>query len=172
MRVVGNYQPSSHLRSREEDEGVEVVRLFPRRGGRAPVMVLMSDFKARYQLFRVVANWARRGEIDIIDAPDYLGPVALWPRLRVPVIVRLHGLATLFAKLLKEQPQRSVYHFERMGLRRADFICADSQYILQATSELFPLAANPPQSYILCRLCRRCSHRTSAADGAWFTPIR
>src|SRR5262249_45582499 len=89
-RVVGVYSAAYAAPDEQEDEGVRVLRL--RDPGRG-----VSWVAARRALYRVVAAWSRRGDIDLVECPDWEGYAAFWPALPVPVIVRLHGSASWFA---------------------------------------------------------------------------
>jgi len=134
--VVGIYPRSSHAPAYEKDQGVQVWRL-SRPDGR------LGWVSARFHLFRVIADWCRAGRVDLVEVPDWEGWAAGWPRLPVPVVVRLHGSVSYFAAELG-QPVRSIaYHLERASLRRADFWCPVSRYIALRTQTLFRLPSFP-----------------------------
>ncbi len=150
VRVIGAYPPDHPGVPHEIDEGVEVWRL--RDGVHRPGKALV-----RHRLFRTVARWARSGEIDLVEAPDWEGAIALWPALPVPVIVRANGCMIYFATELGERPQAVTALLERAAFRRADFWCAVSDYTARRTAELFrpartastvlhnPVALPPPR---------------------------
>jgi glycosyltransferase involved in cell wall biosynthesis len=91
-----------------------------------------------------VAGWARRGEVDVIEVPDWQGWAAGWPRLPVPVIARLNGSGTYFAGERGETPDRLTRWLEAKSLRRADFVCSASRYTADRTWQLFDLPAPGP----------------------------
>jgi glycosyltransferase involved in cell wall biosynthesis len=121
----------------EEDEGVHVWRCF------RPTKPL-SRARIRYELFRTVAAWSRTGKIDLVEAPDCAGWVAGWPRLPIPVIVRLHGSLTYIAAELGQPVSRTAYWLEWAAFRRADFWCSVSRYAAVKTQQLFGLRGDRP----------------------------
>jgi len=136
VRVVGMYPADYPAPDYEEDNGVRVWRL--RKPGRE-----WGGIRSRYAIYRQAAEWARMGEIDIIEAPDYDGWTAGWPELPVPVVVRLHGSSCYFQVEMGNPVRPSSYHIERAALRRADWWCSVSQYTADRTRELFELPAPP-----------------------------
>lgn len=136
VRVIGAYAASLAVTPREIDAGVDVWRLLDatHRPGKALV---------RRRLYRAVAEWARGGEIDLVEAPDWEGGIAAWPALPVPVVVRANGSATYFAAELGYAPPAITALLERASLRRADFWCAVSTYTAAKTAALFRLPSAP-----------------------------
>jgi glycosyltransferase involved in cell wall biosynthesis len=130
VRVIGAYPHGHPGVPHEIDEGVEVWRV--RDGVHRPGKSLV-----RCRVFRTVAGWARSGAIDLVEAPDWEGAVALWPSLPVPVVVRANGCMIYFAAELGERPQVVTALLERAAFRRADFWCAVSDYTARRTAELF-----------------------------------
>jgi len=138
VRVIG---PSRLAERRspdgaEDDAGVEVWRL-PIAPGR------LGWLNGRRRLSATVATWARRGEIDLVEVPDYQGWAAHWPALPVPVVTRLHGSATYFAAEAGTRTGRLTTYCEKMSLRRSDIWCSVSQYTGQRTRQLFSLPTGP-----------------------------
>jgi len=136
VRVVGLYPRDYPAPDYEEDQGVRVWRL--RQSSHR-----FSWAPARYQLFRTVAGWSRRGKIDLVEVPDWQGLAAGWPRLPVPVIARLHGSISYFAAELGRHISRVAFWLERASLRRADFWCSVSRYTAEQTQRLFGLRSGP-----------------------------
>ncbi|HET7451973.1 MAG TPA: glycosyltransferase family 4 protein [Thermoanaerobaculia bacterium] len=136
VRVAGVYPASYPAPDYEEDEGVRVWRLRePRnRFGWVP---------ARVALFRLIETWAKGGEIDLVEAPDYQGYTAGWPALPIPVVVRLHGSASYFAAETRRPIKRTAYWIESRALRRADYWCSVSRYTAERTKSLFRLPGGP-----------------------------
>ena len=141
VRVIGMPARDKSQPAYEEDEGVRVWRMYP---GKSRLGYWGRLALRRYQLFRQCAQWAKRGEIDLIEAPDYEGPVAGWPGLKIPVIVRLHGTHTFLLKDIGEDPARSMYRLENWGLQRADSLNAPSRYVMEETRNLFPSLQKKP----------------------------
>lgn len=130
VRVLGVVPPGAAAAKYEEDQGVRVWRL--RRSLRTPGWIA-----ARWSLARMAMRWACRGEIDIVEAPDYQGWVAGWPRLPVPLVVRLHGSSSYFAVEMGGRARGKLYWVERAALERADFICSASLYTAKRTRAIF-----------------------------------
>lgn len=136
VRVIGIYPAGQPVKPGEEDGGVRVWRL-PEpayRGGWV---------KARLELYHTIAAWARSGDVDLIEVTDWRGPAALWPRLPVPVVTRVHGSASFLARELRAAGRRSDFWLERASLRRADSWCSPSQYAATGTRQTFGLATEP-----------------------------
>ncbi len=136
VRVVGAYRRNYSASDYEEDQGVRVWRL--RRNDHR-----FSRLPARHQLFQTVAGWSRRGEIDLIEVPDWEGWVAGWPRLPVPVIARLNGSISYFSAEMGQPINRVTFWLERASLRRAEFWCSVSRYTADKTQRLFGLRSGP-----------------------------
>lgn len=132
VRVIGVYRQDYPAPDYEVDRGVRVWR----RRARPHRLGWVAD---RYQLFRVVAHWSRQGEIDLVEVPDWEGWAAGWPRLRVPVITRLHGSETYFAAETGRRVRRTTFWLERAALNRADAWCAVSRYTAERTHRRFEL---------------------------------
>jgi glycosyltransferase involved in cell wall biosynthesis len=134
--VIGRYSWNHPAPDYEEDQGVRVWRL------RAPADRLGSAL-CRLKLLRTLANWSRKGEIDLIEAPDCAGWIAGLPPLPVPVIVRVNGSVTYLASELGRPVNRLLFLFEWATLKRADFWCAVSRYAAEKTQRLFHLRSSP-----------------------------
>lgn len=116
----------------EEDQGVRVWRL--------PMGRKRFDWiRARRALYRLLADWAEKGDIDLVDVQDWEGWAAGWPKLKVPVISRLNGSAYYFSQELNAPAHRTSYWLERASLRRSDFLCSASRYTAERTKELFDM---------------------------------
>lgn len=132
--VVGVYRNHGATHGPELDQGVEVWRL-PRNDER------LGWLEARFRLYRKVSKWAQQGKIDLIEAPDWEGWTAGWPKLPVPVVSRLHGSSCYFSAELQTKYRRSTYWLERKSLERADDWCSVSRYTADRTKEVFGLNA-------------------------------
>jgi len=136
VRVLGVIPPDLPVSEYEEDRGVRVWRLRRR-------LTHLAWVAARYTLARTAALWARRGEIDLLEAPDYQGWTAGWPRLAVPVVARLHGSLSYFVIEAGQRPGWFIYRAERAALEGADSLCSVSRYTALRTSEIFRLRSRP-----------------------------
>jgi len=136
VKVIGVYPHAYPAPDHEVDQGVQVLRL------RCPVWRLGWVW-GRYRVFRQVASWAHSREIELVEVVDYAGPAAMWPKLPIPVVARLHGSASYFARELNTKVKPTLFWLERSSLRRADFSCSVSHYAAKKTSELFDLPKCP-----------------------------
>ncbi len=134
VRVIGKASHDSRAPEYEEDGGVRVWRVRPRRRK-------LAWLGARRAVFRQVSRWADNGEIDLVEAPDYEGGVAWWPCLPVPVLVRLHGSLGYFAAEMGHPHPAASHLLERFALHRADFLCSTSRYTAERTAQLYGLNA-------------------------------
>ncbi len=136
VRVIGMYRHDYPAADYEVDQGVRVWRMrrSPRRFG---------WLSARYRLHRTIGRWCKNDLIDIVEFPDFEGWAAGMPRFPLPVIVRLNGSASYFAKELRRPLNRTTFYFERAGLRRADFWSSVSKYTAERTKEVFELSSGP-----------------------------
>lgn len=130
VRVIGIYHHSCKELEYENDHGVQVWRLRRSR-------FRFGWIWARYQVFRTISKWSRAHEIDLIEIADYAGAAAKWPKLRVPVIARLHGSATYYAAELRYGLKKIDYWLENASLARADFVCSVSHYAAKQTQKAF-----------------------------------
>ncbi len=136
VRVVGITSHDSPYPEYEDDCGVCVWRL----RYRSHKLAWMA---ARRAVFSQVSRWAAKGEIDLVEAPDYEGPVAGWPPLAVPVLVRMHGSLGYFAAEMGWRRFGGSYLLERAALRRADFLCSTSRYTAERTASIYRLKNRP-----------------------------
>jgi glycogen(starch) synthase len=133
VRVIGVCARGYSGPDREVDQGVHVWRLRPR-------LHRFGWVADRHRLWRIVASWSHKGEISLVEVPDWEGPAAWWPRLPVPVIARLHGSGSYFAAELRREMRRTTFWLERASLRRADVWCAVSDYAAEKARSLFGLS--------------------------------
>jgi glycosyltransferase involved in cell wall biosynthesis len=137
VRAIGLYPSDYPAPDAEQDHGVSVIRL-RQRTGRG---MWVTD---RHRLWLQIRDWARRGELDLIEVPDWGGPAAGWSALPIPVVARANGSVAFFAAESGAAPPRSVTALlERLSIRRADFWCASSRYTAERTRELFALSTGP-----------------------------
>jgi glycosyltransferase involved in cell wall biosynthesis len=126
VRVVGIHDRADLAETRESDQGVEVWRLRSSSGHTAWL-------RARYKLYQQISQWAKDGDMDLVEVPDYGGLAAGWPRLPVPVIARLHGSSTYFASEMGWRVDPAMRIAEQWSLHRADFCCSCSKYTAERT---------------------------------------
>lgn len=129
VRAVGVY-PELHAPVSGEDDGVQVWRL-PAPGGR------FGWTRGRKLLFETVREWSNRGEIDVVEVPDWEGYAAGWPSLRIPVVTRLHGSSSYFAREMKAPLDWPAWCLEAASFHRADQCCSTSAYTAARTQRIF-----------------------------------
>jgi glycogen synthase len=132
VRVIGIYPPGYPAPNFEIDEGVRIWRV-------RDSATHGSWISSRYRLYRRVAKWARERAIDIVEVPDYQGGAAGWKRLPVPVIGRLHGSLTYFARELGRPVDKLSFWLERAGILRFDYTCSVCNYTSLKTQQAFNL---------------------------------
>lgn len=115
------------------ESGVTCILLKPWGGKR--------DLIDRIRLYRAVRKIIREHQIDLIEAPDFTGITALWPKLPIPVILRLHGSSTFLLTEQSHVPSRYFKFFETRALKQADVLIGVSNYILKRTREIFTIAS-------------------------------
>lgn len=133
VRVIGVYSADHRAPAFEVDRGVRVWRL-------SDASYPGGWITSRVRLYRRVADWVSRGQVDVVEVPDYHGWAAGWKKLAAPVIVRLHGSSTYFAAELKQPIDRVGHWLERASLRRADYVCSVCAYTFKMTEQLFHVA--------------------------------
>jgi glycosyltransferase involved in cell wall biosynthesis len=126
VRVVSIQDRADLPETRESDQGVDVWRLRLHRGRSAWL-------RARYDVYRQISRWAKAGEIELVEVPDFGGLAAGWPALPVPVISRLHGSSTYFASEMGWRVDPAMRFAEQWSLHRADFCCSCSKYTAERT---------------------------------------
>lgn len=93
----------------------------------------------RLRLRQCLRRLAAAGELDLVEAPDWQG--SAWPPAGVvPTLVRFHGSAVTFGRLLGKSCSRLNWWLERRGLAAADGYVAVSRFIARETAADFGLA--------------------------------
>jgi glycosyltransferase involved in cell wall biosynthesis len=136
VRVVGIYPAKETAPEYQADSGLQVWRL---RESSAP----LAWVSARYELFRRIQQWAEKGEIDVVEVPDWEGHASCWPRLKVPVVVRLHGSKTYFGAEMNTPVRKSAFWLESKSFHRGDYCTSCSNYTAEKTRRLFGEHSGP-----------------------------
>jgi glycosyltransferase involved in cell wall biosynthesis len=136
VRVIGPYQQSYPGPDYSTDQGVRVWKIRQSLGR-------FGWISTRVRVFRQVAAWARNGEIDILEAPEWSGQTAGWPTLPVPLVVRAHGSVSYLSREAGKRVHASTFWIERSALRRSDTWCAVSGYLGRQTRAAFGLNRDP-----------------------------
>jgi glycosyltransferase involved in cell wall biosynthesis len=139
VRVLGLYRREAAQPACQADQGVDVRRLpIPRHP--------LGWVRAQRKMYKIVAKWGVEREVDLVEIPDWQGWAAGWPRLRIPLLARLHGSISYFAAEMNQSAGALTSYFESASLRRADFFCSVSRYTAERTQQLFGL---PPITTVL-----------------------
>jgi glycosyltransferase involved in cell wall biosynthesis len=133
VRVIGIYDADYPAPDEQVDQGVQVRRL--RFSGSR-----LGWIPARRRMYRQVREWVEAGEVELMEVPDFGAPAAFWPRLPIPVVVRLSGAESYFRSEMGRPLRWTTFRIERASLRRADFICSESKYVAEKTLSLFGLS--------------------------------
>ncbi len=137
VRSVGLY-PAREAEDclEESDRGVAVHRIPTPRGR-------LGWARGRKRLYDIIARWAKRKEIDVVEVPDWEGYAAGWPSLGVPVVARLHGSSSYFAREMHAPLRWPDYCLEAASFHRADDCCSTSAYTAARTQRLFGRRRRP-----------------------------
>ncbi len=130
VRVAGLYASLQDDAPVESDRGVAVWRMAMPRGR-------FGWTHGRRLLFQTVARWVERGEVELVEVPDWQGYAACWPRLAAPVVTRLHGSSSYFAREMQTRLDWPAYCLEAASFHRADECCSTSAYTAARTARLF-----------------------------------
>jgi glycosyltransferase involved in cell wall biosynthesis len=131
--ISGIYKNLNHAKiSHEMDENVTVERIpVPRHR--------FGWLLARYQLYCRIRDGVERGEVDLVEVPDYEGMAAAWPRLPVPFVTRFHGSGT-YNQWEQNLPVIQRYFWlENSSIKRNDYHVAPSMYTARRSEEIYKL---------------------------------
>ncbi len=147
--VLGHYPQIDQVSDRRNKKNIQVIRLkeknFP-----------FHQNVANLLLYKEAAAIIRNREIDIVEAPDYLGITALWPRLPVPLVLRVHGSATVLATAMRLRPSKKIRFLEKRALARASAIVAVSLSAAHQARIAFDIKQNPSIIYNGVRIDNTC----------------
>jgi glycosyltransferase involved in cell wall biosynthesis len=130
--VAGFYTDIPSKLEIDNIDGIIVYRLRQSRG-------LYGFFRSRILLFFLVKKIIKKHDIQILEAPDFQGLLAFWPRLSVPIIIRLHGSVTYFASELNQKANKKFFSYELNTLKKAALIIGVSSYVSEKTKCIFGL---------------------------------
>lgn len=97
-----------------------------------------SFYFTQKKLQKIINNLVLKGEIDIVEAPDWTG-ITAFLNLKCPYVIRLNGSDTYFCHLEKRKVKYINCFFEKRGLRRANGLISVSKYTADVTNEIFNL---------------------------------
>lgn len=93
----------------------------------------------RWRLKRFLDREARAGRIEIVEAPDYEGPLP-WGVQGVPVVLRLHMTYTSIARAVGSHPPAKIARYERDQLAAVPAWIGVSRHVLELTRREFGIA--------------------------------
>lgn len=136
VTVIG-YDSRLDATASEWCDGVQVIRLA------RPAMLSASSLPRkvwamiaeRKQLSQRVQQIVKEHRLQLVESHDWSGP--LWFRPSVPLLVRLHGAATVNAQKQGVKVSRLMYSLERRNIFMANGLCAVSQSIGHQTLDEF-----------------------------------
>ena len=130
--VAGYYDNMSSPLSVNQDHGILIYRLRQCKGH-------YGIFRTRLKLYLMVKKIIKRHSIDVLEVPDFLGLLAFWPRLSIPIVVRLHGSATYFSVEMNQQIIRKYFLYEWLTLKKAANLVSVSKYTAIKTKLIFKI---------------------------------
>lgn len=130
--VVGIY---ADIEEDRQIEGVRVVRL-KSWGGKTAFFT--NSLRLGYQIKSLI----KEEGLDIVESVDFEGVSAFWPKMTIPVTIRLHGSVTYFAEEMDTRVSKLTYLIEKRALQKSDYICSVSDYTAQKTKQIFKLDKN------------------------------
>jgi len=136
VRVIGLCESDRQSPGAEDDQGVRVWRMDTSKQRFGWVV-------DRWAQYRTIREWIASDEVDLVDAPDFSGWYAGWPKLPVPLVQRAHGSATYFAHELGRQVGKTGNRLEICSYRRADAWASVSEHAGRVTRRLFNLPRGP-----------------------------
>lgn len=86
-----------------------------------------------------IKQLSKSEKFDLVETIDFEGVSAFWPKLNIPVILRLHGSVIYFAKEMNTRISKLTNFIEKRALKKANFICSVSNYTANKTNEIFNL---------------------------------
>jgi glycosyltransferase involved in cell wall biosynthesis len=133
VRVIGVYRIGEFTFPEYfEDNGVKVWRIFHGAGK-------FDWILAWYKLYKYIKDWLKKGEVEIVEAPDSRGWFAFWGKMPIPLVLRANGSATYFSYVLGSKPNKLTKWFEEISYKKADGIIAVSEFTAQTTKKVFNL---------------------------------
>lgn len=103
-----------------------------------PRFTFFSFYKQRRFLQRYINKHAEIAGWDILEAPDWTGLTAFM-KLNLPVVIRLHGTETYFAKLEQRPIRKKYFWLEKLALLAADGLVSPSQFTADLSARLFQI---------------------------------
>ncbi len=134
VTTVGVYPNASTTEA--DDRGVRVIRLASRgpRGVRA-----LIDGRA---LWNVIHDLEKSEGVDVIDGPE----MSFWnvpPNISAPCSLRMNGGHHFFSAAKVKPPRRLQAYIEKRSCRRADHLCAVTNYVANISRPLLGLPNEP-----------------------------
>jgi glycosyltransferase involved in cell wall biosynthesis len=132
--IAGVYDFISGSMTCTEENGIIVYR-FPH------YKRIHGFFRSRLRLCWEVRKIIKKHSIDLVEVPDFMGMLAYWPRLPVPVVARLHGSVTHLLNEMNQPLSPHYYKCELSTLKKADEIVSVSNYAAESTKRIFQIAS-------------------------------
>jgi glycosyltransferase involved in cell wall biosynthesis len=99
----------------------------------------LSWLLTRKKIQNYIDDLYEKGEIDIVEAPDWIGITSFIQPKKCPVVIRLNGSDTYFCKIENRKLKYINYLHERRALKKADGHISVSDYTAKKTNEFFDL---------------------------------
>ncbi|MDO7135408.1 glycosyltransferase family 4 protein [Algibacter lectus] len=118
-----------------EDQGV-TIHLIPKK-----ISPLFTWYFYRKRLQNYINSVVETQKIDVIEAADWTG-ITAFMKLKVPLVIRLHGSDAYFCKLEKRRQKFKNFVFEKLALQLATAYIAPTSFAGEVTAKIFGLNRN------------------------------
>ena len=123
--VVGLFDENDEI----VENGVHLIKLKRLKGK-------LSFFKNSKLLEKTINYLIKNEKLDLVEIPDFEGNAAFW-KLNIPIVSRLHGSVTYFAREMNQKESLLTYWIEKKSLQNSNYICSVSKYTAKKTKEIF-----------------------------------
>lgn len=135
--IEKNWQVTIFLALREEnkiwfDGKIRIVEI------KKATPSILSAFKDRYTISKVIKQHIKKDKIELIEAPDWEGFHAFC-NFKIPLITRIHGSVTYFKYLQNTPKSKLIAFFEKRALKKSNLVVAVSRFSGKLTQEVFSL---------------------------------
>jgi glycosyltransferase involved in cell wall biosynthesis len=96
----------------------------------------LSFYRQRRFLQKYISKHAKIEGWDVLEAPDWTGLTAFM-KLRLPVVIRLHGTDTYFSHLENRPLSKKYFWLEKIALHGADAYISPTFFTAQLSATLF-----------------------------------
>jgi len=103
--------------------------------------ILFNWYFNRQQINTYINKIAKEKEIDLLEAPDWMG-ITAFMNFDIPLVVRIHGSDGYFCHLDGRKQKTKNRFFEKKALKNADALVSVSSFAGKLTNQVFNLSRN------------------------------